>query len=79
MAVIPLAELSAMETAWRAERTRLYRAFMASLTPEQRALFDARDDAARWVRRCELWQRAIREGRTLQPTAIRPIWPGEVD
>lgn len=71
-------EIGGMEASWEAERTRLYRALLASFSAEQRALYDARWEATKWIERCRLWQRSMRRCHTPQQwSAIKPVWPDD--
>jgi LPS sulfotransferase NodH len=62
-----------LETAWRREQTRLWRAFMDSLTPAQLATFRAYRRAGAMHRKLQRWRAYLRRGGKRPPKEVP--WP----
>jgi len=67
--------ITQLETAWQEEQSRLWRAFKDSLTPEQRALFDAHRRATATLAKLRRWRSNLQRGKPLRGKQVD--WPGE--
>ena len=67
--------LQELQEAWQAEQSRLWRAFKDSLTPEQRALYDAHRKATATLAKLRRWKSNLQRGKPLRGKEVS--WPGE--